>query len=190
MRKKNICLALLLLCVSALNVLTIASSSAADSVSHRASHEAGRESEERKREIGRDESSATRSHDIWHNTDLTNRKDTRSLDISALDAKLNARARENAALVYNVNNHAFAEHAQEYGVKTQAEFKKIAEEHLERPDDKVDLYKGEATAYWSDKHQSILIQNHLKPESSTMFKPDRGKQYYLELKQKYGPKNG
>jgi hypothetical protein len=94
MRNQNICLAWLLLCVSAPNVLTIAPSRAEDSVSHRASHEAARESEERKKEIGRDESSATRSHEIWHNTDLTNRKETRSPDLSTLDAKLNARAHE------------------------------------------------------------------------------------------------
>ena len=140
----------------------------------------------------RDEDAIARSREPWRSQDNTNRPRQEFHDGNALEAKIEAQRRQASEarekIVENVYNHAYEEHSKEYGSVSSEQFKNIAMEHLEHPDDKTDLHNGETTAYWSDKHQSVLIVNNKKPESSTMFKPERGKEYYEEQKNKYASK--
>jgi hypothetical protein len=146
-----------------------------------------------------DESRVTDVDEAARKIDLTKRYNDEKLDADALAAKIKAdeigaertapdedRTKTLRDTIDHVTAHAYEEHWREYGNISRDEFRQIAKEHLENPDDKTNLYNNHATAYWSEKYKSVLIVNHDSPEKSTMFKPDDGQSYYELLKKKYG----
>src|SRR5262249_27221198 len=111
-----------------------------------------------------DERAPNAAEGVGRRTDLTEKRDTevRSPDTILKEIK-SAKEVEQVKTIDYVADHAYSEHGPEYNIHSPEEFKTIAQEHLEHPDDKTNLYKNECTAYWSERYKSILIVNHDKP---------------------------
>jgi hypothetical protein len=146
-----------------------------------------------------DEPRVTDVDEAARKIDLTKRYNDEKLDADALAAKIKAdeirterttpdddRTKTLRDTIDHVTAHAYEDHWREYGNISRDEFRQIAKEHLENPDDKTNLYNNHATAYWSDKYKSVLIVNHESLDKSTMFKPKNGRDYYQSLKEDHG----
>jgi len=115
-----------------------------------------------------------------NNGNVTNHLDGAAVASSGANNAMNG-VRLNAQLAGQeiAGGHALAKHASELGVTTSAQLAARVEQIIMNPSE-VRYLSGGRIAYWDNVSQTVVIRNPSAVDGGTIFKPVKGKVYFME----------
>jgi len=87
-------------------------------------------------------------------------------------------------IAQQITDHAYSKHVERGGeypwIRTPEQFAQLVDRILDAPSDRKPL-PADRMAYWHEDSGTIVIVNGPRPDRSTAFRPDTGKEYFDEL---------